>query len=241
MYHKDVPTVFITHQLNVLTGNTSWISSKIHQWIFKKYNQCWVPDFSNELNLSGKLGHSKKPIKNIKYIGTLSRLSKKRLPKKYDLMILLSGPEPQRSLLEEKLLKEYKRFTGKVLFVRGKVENKQEHLRCKNADIYNFMVSSELEIAFNESELILCRSGYTTLMDLAKLEKKAFLIPTPGQYEQVYLSVRMKNLGIAPSCSQDDFSIDLLSQVKVYKGFSGFNTNSDFRELFSLFQGKRKL
>ena len=232
---KKVPSVFITHQLNVLTGNTTWLSSKMHQFIIKKFNECWVPDVENKPNLSGKLGHLKKSDFTIKYIGPLSRLSKKELPSCYDLMVILSGPEPQRTFLEEKLMSELKEFDGNILFVRGKVEESQTTSRNGNMTIFNFMDSKELETAFNESNLVLSRSGYTTIMDLAKLEKRAFFIPTPGQYEQEYLAKRLKKHGIVPSCSQEKFTVKKLSKASVYKGFTAFNTTTDFQELFHLF------
>ena len=240
VYHKKVPSVFITHQLNVLTGKTTWLSSKAHQRIIKKFDECWVPDVALSPNLTGKLGHLKKSKKNVKYIGPLSRLKKQKLEKKYDLMVILSGPEPQRTLLENKLFEEVKHFKGKVLFVRGKVENKQQQFENLNMDVHNFMTSEQLQTAFNQSHIVLCRSGYTTIMDLAKLEKKAFLIPTPGQYEQEYLAKWLKNLGIAPSCSQKKFNINRLPETDLHKGFSQFSGGQDLGSLFGLFQGERE-
>jgi predicted glycosyltransferase len=58
------------------------------------------------------------------------------------------------------------------------------------------------------------RSGYTTIMDLVRLVKKAFFIPTPGQYEQLYLAKKLQEEGLAPYAEQDDFKIDYLPQVK---------------------------
>ena len=107
VFSKKVPSVFITHQLNVMTGNTTWITSKLHQHIIKKYKECWVPDVEETPNLTGKLGHLETTDLKLKYIGPLSRMQKKENAKVYDLMIILSGPEPQRGLLEEKLRKEF--------------------------------------------------------------------------------------------------------------------------------------
>lgn len=90
LYHKKIPCVFITHQLRVLSGNTTWISTKFHQSYIKKFTACWIPDTDNEPNLTGKLGHLKKAKFPITYLGPLSRLEKKDLPKKYDFMVLLS-------------------------------------------------------------------------------------------------------------------------------------------------------
>ncbi len=76
-------------------------------------------------------------------------------------------------MLEEKLLQELKTYKDKVLFVKGKIETEQVKTIKQNIIFYNFMTSRELEIAIHESELILCRSGYTTIMDLAKLGEKS--------------------------------------------------------------------
>lgn len=233
---KKAPSVFITHQLNVLTGNTSWITSKLHQHIIKKYDECWVPDVSGVPNLTGKLGHLNHPYLKIKYIGPLSRLQRKLVPKKYDLLVILSGPEPQRGLLEDQLKTEITRYNGQVIFIKGKVESEQKKEIIKNVTYYNFMNSSELEHAFNESELVLCRSGYTTIMDLAQLRKKAFFIPTPGQYEQEYLAKKLKREGLVPFAKQDHFKIEKLFEVELYRGLNTFQNTIDWKQLFSLFE-----
>ncbi|MEL4306703.1 glycosyltransferase [Joostella sp. CR20] len=238
VYSKKVPSVFITHQLNVLTGNTTWFSSEIHQKIIKKFNECWVPDVVGTPNLSGKLGHVKKTDLKLKYIGPLSRLEPKELPKKYDLMVIISGPEPQRSMLESKLLIETQKFSGNVLFVRGKIEAEQHVCKEGNVEVYNYMNSVQLEKAFNESTLVLSRSGYTTVLDLAKLKKKAFFIPTPGQYEQEYLAERLADEQLVPYCNQEDFKIEMLAMVSAYKGFADFESTVELGSLFGLFQGK---
>ncbi|MCK0161506.1 glycosyltransferase [Allomuricauda sp. F6463D] len=238
-YYKKVPCVFITHQLNVLSGNTTWMSSKAHQNIIKKFDGCWVPDVKEKPNLSGKLGHLKNSKLNISYIGPLSRFEKKELPKVHDLMVLLSGPEPQRTILEEKLLLELQNFKGNILFVKGKIEDvqTQEEIHLPNGKIliYNFMKSMELENALNRSTKVLCRSGYTTIMDLAKLEKKAFFIPTPGQYEQEYLAKRMQKQGIAPCSRQDTFTLADLSLMDDYDGLAQFESVAGFSLLFEVF------
>lgn len=234
-YSKDIPSVFITHQLNVLTGSTSWFTTKIHKRYIQKFNECWVPDVENGQNLSGKLGHPSELFKNIKYIGPLSRLSKKPMPVKYDLMVLLSGPEPQRTLLENIIISELESYPKKVVFIKGVIEEKQIIEEIGNITYFNFMNSKELETTFNESNHILCRSGYTTVMDLAKLNKKAFFIPTPGQYEQEYLAKKFDREGIIPTCKQDEFTIEKLNKIDLYKGFTNYSKKITWKELFDLF------
>lgn len=235
VFSKKIPCVFITHQLNVLTGNTTWITSKIHQNIIKKYAACWVPDLEGISNLTGKLGHLEKNDLKIEYIGPLSRLQKKETEKKYDLMIILSGPEPQRGLLEEKLKKEILRYDGKVIFIKGIVEKAQKKEQIGNVLYFNFMNTRQLEQVFNESDLVLCRSGYTTIMDLTKLGKKAFFIPTPGQYEQEYLAKKLKQEGLVPYAKQDDFKIENLREIVHYEGLPQMEKVVDWHSLFHIF------
>lgn len=237
---KTIPSVYITHQINVLTGSTSFVSSKFHQRIIEKFDVCWVPDVNDSvLNLSGKLGHLKKTTFPVKYLGIISRMKKVQLPKSIDILVILSGPEPQRTYLEEKLLKTLEKSQKRILIVRGVVEEEQIWKNNKNLSIVNFMQSKELEDSINKSELIIARSGYTTIMDLAILEKKAFFIPTPGQYEQEYLAKRLKSLGIAPFCKQEKFKLERLNEVAVYHGLKSYTHPCEkFSSLFSLFHSK---
>ena len=235
VYNKKVPSVFITHQLNVLSGSTTWFSTKINEKFIKKFDACWVPDVEGDINLSGKLGHSDVFEIPTTYIGPLSRLEKKKLKIENNVMVLLSGPEPQRSLLEEKLLLELKNYSGKVVFVKGVMEKEQTIQIMGHITVYNFMTSNLLEKTINESALVISRSGYTTVMDLAKLNKKAFFIPTPGQFEQEYLAKRFTELGLVPSCKQGEFTLDKITDIDFYKGLNPIDFEPDFKELFSLF------
>ena len=236
VFSKKVPSVFITHQLNVMTGNTTWITSKLHQHIIKKYKECWVPDVEETPNLSGKLGHLETTDLKLKYIGPLSRMHKKESAKVYDLMIILSGPEPQRGLLEEKLRKEIQNYKGKVVFIMGIIKRVQKKEQIGNVTYYNFMNTRQLERTFNESEIVLCRSGYTTIMDLVKLEKKAFFIPTPGQFEQEYLAEKLEKEGLVPYAKQDDFRMENLLEIKNYLGLTGLSNTIDWEVLFEVFE-----
>ncbi|WP_194766688.1 glycosyltransferase [Tamlana sp. I1] len=233
--NKKVPSVFITHQLYVLSGSTSWLSTKMHQKFIQKFNMCWVPDVPGEPNLSGKLGHVKTFDIPTKYIGPLSRFNTEELDIKNNILALISGPEPQRTLLEEKLLDSFKNYKGKVVLVRGLMEEQQSKKVSENLSVYNFMTSKELEKTINESALIISRSGYTTVMDLAKLNKKAYFIPTPGQFEQEYLAHRLWEMSMVPTCKQDDFTLEKLNDVVAYEGLKAFDFTPDYTELFSLF------
>ena len=234
VFSKKVPSVYLTHQPNVLSGNTSFLSTKWHLNIIAQYNECWIPDNNNRA-LTGILGNSTKVKIKTKYIGPLSRFKITNGEEKFDLMILLSGPEPQRTLLEEKLLSQLKKYSKKVLLVRGVVESKQTISVNENCTIYNYMLANELNKALNSSALVLARSGYSTIMDLAKLKKKAFFIPTPGQYEQEFLARHLEVTKTAPYTHQKDFKLSDLNLVENYSGFTNIKFTELNKDLFSLF------
>ena len=237
VHSKNIPSVYITHQLQVLSGLTTKITSTIHQKIINKFDECWVPDVANEFNLSGELGHLKDYNFNLKYVGVLSRFKSVEKPLKYDLLVLLSGPEPQRTQLEVKLLKALKNYKGSVLFVRGVLNTSIKISDAKNIEIKDYLLTEELEEVLNSSKLVIARSGYSTIMDLAVLGKKAFFIPTPGQQEQQYLAKKLSENKIAPYVQQDDFKIEDLKLTENYMGFEIYKSEIDLNR-FKLFQSK---
>jgi uncharacterized protein (TIGR00661 family) len=225
LFNAKVPCVYITHQLRVLSGRTTWLSTLSHRFFIKRFDACWIPDVATQPNLSGIL--SQVNAYNVKqvYTGPLSRFQNTgSYQKKYDLMILLSGPEPQRSILEKKLLNEVKNYRGEVLFVAGKVQKEQTVDKRGKLTYYNYLSTDGLQKALDRSELILSRSGYTTIMDLCKLGKKAFFIPTPGQHEQEYLAEKLQKDGIIPYATQDDFNVGMLERVADFTGFEAYSS-----------------
>lgn len=231
--------IFITHQLNMMSGKTSLLSSYIHRNYIRKFEECWVPDLEGDNNLSGRLGHLRMKPPNVKYIGPLSRINCTNAPKVYDYLVLLSGPEPQRSILECILLKELRNSEDKILFVRGVISEKlPETDDNPNLTIQNYLYGSKLQEAMNCSEKIISRPGYTTLMDLAKLQKKAYFIPTPGQYEQEYLANRLNELKIAPCCHQDEFRKSKLEEIDEFSGLSDLGRSIAFGDLFAFFKSE---
>ncbi|GAB2841832.1 glycosyltransferase [Ferruginibacter profundus] len=209
LYHKTIPCIYITHQLQIKTGNrfTTWLAQKIHYFFINKYKTCWVPDnAAADNNLAGTLSHPEKlPAIPVQYLGPLSRFEKTTAEKKYQLLVLLSGPEPQRTILETMLLNQLKTFSGRVLVVRGLPAIEKPVIN--NTDtltIVNHLTATALNIAVMQADWVICRSGYTTIMDLVKLGKKAILIPTPGQTEQQYLAAYLMHKKICFSVLQKD-------------------------------------
>lgn len=237
-YSKKVPSVFITHQVNILQGNLSGIASHMHRSFFWRFTQCWVPDVRTGQNLSGKLGHTEEEIPNLRYIGTLSRLHKTNKDKKYDLAVIISGAEPHRSQLEEKLKPALINYDGNVVLIRGIVETEQTVYYTGHITEYNYMNSTMLEDVLNRSEMVLCRPSYSNIMDLAKLCKRAFFIPVPGNEEQEYLAKKMKKAMMAPYSKQESFKAEHLEKAKMYKGLRDINGLGKWKDLFSLFEGE---
>jgi UDP-N-acetylglucosamine transferase subunit ALG13 len=240
VFNELVPSVYITHQINVLSGKTTSITSKWHHNIIKQFDECWVPDNHGAKNLSGKLGHLDNKKIKLRYLGLISRMVKMDIPIQHDILFLLSGPEPQRSLLEEKILSEFKDLEKRMILIRGVVEPQQKRTRIGNINLVNFMLKDELEEYLNACSLVVSRPGYTTLLDLAALQKKAFFIPTPGQHEQLYLAKRMKELRMAPYSNQNEICIEQLGEVSKFNGMESDFEPLDHQELFSLFKGERE-
>ena len=238
IYNEKVPSVYITHQLNVMSGITTAVTSRRHQRIIERFDECWVPDNDGPNNLSGKLGHLKDAEFKIRYLGVLSRMRKMDLTLQNDILFLLSGPEPQRSILEDRIISDFKDLDKHMVLVRGVIKTQQMRKRIGNISVIDFLLRDELEELINASELVISRPGYTTLMDLSILGKKAFFIPTPGQNEQLYLAKRMSKLGMAPYCVQNEFSKKRLQEVNNFQGMKTDSFSVDYKELFSLFDGK---
>ena len=208
---NDIISIYITHQLAIKTGNLllDKIATKIHNSFIRKYDQCWVPDFKNN-GLAGDLSHPKKLQSNAIYLGALSRFENLRVSAKiYDLLISISGPEPQRTIFENMIFNQLKNYKKKVLIVRGlPADNKKIKSSNPFVEIINHLPSTDLNSAFIQSDMIICRSGYTTIMDLVKINKQAILVPTPGQAEQEYLAEYLMKTKVFFSVKQTDFLLE---------------------------------
>jgi uncharacterized protein (TIGR00661 family) len=211
LYHKKIPCVYITHQLSIKTGNsfTEGIAQKIHYHFINKFSACWVPDAKGELNLAGELSHPVKlPKTPVTYLGILSRFEPKKMGAKYDICIILSGPDAQRNIFEKIILKDLLNVQGKIILVRGlpgvAAFQKQPNT---SVEIKNHLPSGELNEIILQSKLVVCRSGYSSVMDLAKLQKKAILVPTPAQTEQEYLATYLHAQTLFFCVQQSNFSL----------------------------------
>lgn len=234
-FHSHLPSVFLAHQLRILLPSR-WLSvpvNSLYRWIVRHFGEVWVPDTSSP-NLSGRLAHPS-PFLNTRYLGLLSRLRRAHSPVKYDLLILLSGPEPQRTVLETIIRQQIGKLpAARILLVQGLpngLDREAPDDAGNSIQEVAFLDEEELAVALAAAKVVVCRSGYSTLMDLATLQKKAILIPTPRQPEQEYLARRCAALGWAVGASQDQ--LDLAAAWKMVGATSGIGAPAEEKESLS--------
>ena len=210
LFHPEIHTVFITHQLSVRTGLGTLVDKFLRQFLYSyvnRFSECWVPDFSQDSDLAGQLSHPKTTLTiPVHYIGALSRfeICAEQPEFLYDVAIILSGPEPQRTILEKMILEQLQSIQQRVAIVRGLPAN-QTALKTATATVYNHLDAEQLNRLVCQSKMVVCRSGYTTVMDMVKLKKKMIVIPTPGQAEQEYLGKYLSGKQLAVNISQHQF------------------------------------
>ncbi|MFP5040411.1 glycosyltransferase [Parasediminibacterium sp. JCM 36343] len=207
-----VPSIFITHQLTI-KAPFAWLEyllQRINYSYINKFTECWVPDYAGEKNIAGLLSHPRQmPKVSVQYIGPLARFKKSIEPKPtyYSYCIILSGPEPQRTVLENIILGQLAIITQDCLLVRGKPNAAPIGINLPNVVVHNHLHGQELQEAIEASEYIIARSGYTSVMELLALQKKMILIPTPGQTEQEYLSHQLMSQHWAYCARQKGFDL----------------------------------
>lgn len=209
LWNKQIPSIIITHQLTLQTSaGRKALNKTIHNHI-KHFDECWIPDYADQENLSGTLSHPIPKGIQATYMGPLSRFnhSVKNIKREYDLFVILSGPEPQRSILEELIVKQLQDLPLlKVLIVQGLPGNARPPAGDTRIKIVPHLSDKDFLDAIDCSELIISRPGYSTIMDLHTIGwKKSIFIPTPGQTEQEYLGDLMQEKGLAISCHQKGF------------------------------------
>ena len=236
LFSNKIPCVFITHQLQI---KSPYFTNNIRNFNYSyinKFDACWVMDNEKE-NLAGNLSKPNILPKKSIYIGPQSRFENQEIEKKYDFLAIVSGPEPQRTILERGLIEALKNRKERSLIVLGKPEVEKEE-KIGSLTIKSHLKAIDLNTAILQSDLVICRPGYSTIMDLAKLGRKAILIPTPGQTEQEYLANYYMKKNIAFTQNQKEFS--LAHAIKESKSFSGFTDSfkksTDWNLLLNIFK-----
>jgi predicted glycosyltransferase len=202
-----------------------WATGMLRSMLYQQlhhFTECWVPDVANpSASLSAALGHpSVLPKVPVHYMGWLTRfendatISKKM---ESDILILLSGPEPQRTLLEDMLLKQLPNVQQQVLLVRGLPNEKNIPEVAAHVQVKNHLPAKDLQTAMQQSSFVISRGGYSTLMDAFTLQKKCIFIPTPGQTEQEYLCKTLQQQQAALCYAQPAFQLtEALQQAETF-------------------------
>ena len=215
LHHSTIPTVIMTHQLHVLTGLGSaadGILQRLHYRQLNKFGSTWIADTEAAPGLAGKLSHTEHMPERYSYIGLLSRFATPVVPEPQGgggILVLLSGPEPQRSILSAILWRQAVTYKGSnITFVAGSKDAQIPDNIPPHITYHKRLGSEALQPLLRAADMVLCRSGYSSIMDLIALGKKAILIPTPGQTEQEYLGKMLHERGAFYSTAQSGFQLD---------------------------------
>ncbi len=208
--HPDAFCVFVGHQLLIKTSLGDIVDNLLQPFqldLINKFNACWVPDLPGIVNLAGDLSHPENmPRVPVSYVGLLSRLVKKQKPAEH-LLVVISGPEPQRTIFEEIILEQAVHVREKILVARGLPGDQALPAVPPHVTMVNHLSAEELNEAMASASFVISRCGYSSVMDIARMQKKSILVPTPGQTEQEYLSGHLMQYGMALCFAQEDFDL----------------------------------
>jgi len=214
LWNRKTRSIYITHQLFIKSpkenAGLEHLLIKIHRYFIMKYDVCWIPDLPGDFKLSGDLSGKYPVPENTRFIGLLSDFCGEKSSSQinFEICAVVSGPEPQRTLFQNLLLKQLKQSGKKAVIILGVpsasvIKTTEEHIT-----IFNYLPPSEIQKYFMCSDYVIARSGYSTIMDLATTGRKAILVPTPGQTEQEYLARYLSQKKIFYAAEQDKFRLD---------------------------------
>lgn len=221
LYNSQLKTTFISHQL-LVKAPFKWVETiiqKTQYYFINKFSECWVPDTQDYPGFAADLSHpAVMPKVPVTYIGALSQFSvlqntsSTALPTKYKYFFLLSGPEPQRTILQNLIEVGAASLQEPSILIEGRPSDLPNHYQIKETITkLRYARGQDLLDIIMQSEYIVCRSGYSTLMELLPLHKKMILIPTPGQTEQAYLASSLASRQMAVMMDQATFDLNTLN------------------------------
>jgi Glycosyltransferase family 28 C-terminal domain len=228
VFSEDIPSYFITHQLRFSLPGYFYpielLTLYVNSFFHTKFSGVIVPDIEpNGYSLSGKLAHSNIGLTKARsyYCGILTSTKKIKVDMDLDYLIIVSGPEPQRTKLEEIILSQAQKLPGEKVVLLGSPQKERNEKLDSHTTLYSYVSTDEKQELMNKARFIISRSGYTTMMEIAELDKKhGLFIPTPGQTEQEYLSRYYARKGWFQSRSQ--YKLRLSTDVEETREFNGF-------------------
>ncbi len=246
-YSGEVPSYFISHQLQFIAPAFlrpfEFIGAGFNRRFHRKYRGVIVPDklSGNEGAISGRLSRIPTSDSNYHFPGTLSSLSRQQAEEDIDVLISISGPEPQRTVLEQTVRQQLHQLPGNCVIVLGLPGPEKTETPRPGITIHNHLNRDRMQNLMSRSRLVVSRSGYSTLMELAELGKKALLIPTPGQTEQIYLAHRLHQKGWFYSVAQNDLQLqNHIPEAQNFPGFPfRFSTSQTVEAIFELLEKEK--
>ena len=228
----QVPSVIVIHQLRILLSPfIRWgqrIVDRANGRLLRPFDEIWIPDLPDH-SFSGELSHDSLIPANGHFIGPLSRMRRTVKPnekKTIDLLVILSGPEPQRTIFETIVAEQAKKEPRTTLIVRGMPEKNVTMRISETVTMVSALTADALSAAIASSSLVICRPGYSTVMDLSVLGARAVLVPTPQQTEQEYLARMLKTKKVCYMEPQDLFSLPrAIERSANYSGFSAMEND----------------
>lgn len=222
LWNRKITTALITHMIRI--PHPRWLrflenyGNPMVRMITGKFDLCLIPDLPGDINISGKLSHNVDLPENARYIGLLSRFKATGTEtasseKKYYCTVILSGPEPQRTILRTKLTEILIRNGKPSVILEGKPSEETTFHISGNITFISHFATNDFKRLILESGNIVTRSGYTTVMELLSLERTALLIPTPGQPEQEYLAEYLSGKGWFKTISQKKLSGEFIPNM----------------------------
>jgi len=219
LWHSTIKSILLTHQVR-LPVNVGKLFNPIVQFCYEqllsKFSTIGIVDQEQLPYLAGALSHPKQLPKKAHYIGWLSAFSidnpTSTRDEKY-ILVILSGIEPQRSILERKLIPVLKENKSNFVIVGGNPALKTPSAFPENGQYIPYADAQSLFQLAQAASLIIARSGYSTIMDLGWINKPVLLIPTPGQAEQEYLAHFLHTTYGIATCTQDAISSEYINQT----------------------------
>jgi uncharacterized protein (TIGR00661 family) len=228
--NKNIKSIIITHQ--VMVKAPLWLRIAeyplylVSKFLISRFDECWIPDYKSSPGLSGELSHKYPIPANALFIGPLSRFSDSELSKGQEnsevkITAIISGTEPQRSNFEELVNMQLAELDIKATIISGKPESHAKAASQHNLTVLAHASVEEMRRLISDSTLIICRPGYSSIMDLEAMRAKAIFVPTPGQTEQQCLAILHQKLGNAHWRNQDELNLktDIPDAIK-YRGFT---------------------
>lgn len=210
-WSRKLPSYLIAHGLRFIAPGRRHVLElgleRFNARWFRPYRRILVPDFERD-GLSGDLSHGLRfyPGDRVRYLGLLSSIGRQDLEPTLDVFVSISGPEPQRTILERTMLRQLASVRVRGLVALGRPGMPQRG-QANGWEIAGYLGRREQAEALNRCRLAVVRAGYSTIMELTELGKPAVLIPTPGQTEQEYVTEYLSARG--HFFAADQSSLDL--------------------------------